>query len=251
MLEELHLREVGVQRLGGGRDRADGGVAGVLGGAPRLFGDLPKGFPILPAPFQFVAVALACFSSLLGQHAELLGFGAGHFRFYAALLDAVAGRVAVLALALGCIAPAFRLRVIVLVGRLRHRLFSRLSSGCRTHHVGTRYPRALHGLDCGAGARWCAPPGHSSLPTMTGRPADVCAVVHRTGGIGDLCDLGHRALPQPYIVSHSRIRSEEGPKMKFSPDRVADPAAIHGFRGTPLVVRIRQTPSGRDHLPNS
>jgi hypothetical protein len=108
-------------------------------------------------------------------------------------------------------------------------------------HVGTQHPRALHGLDCGAGARWCAPPGHSSLPTMTGRPADVCAVVHRTGGIGGLCDLGHRALPQPYIVSHSWIRSEEGPKMKFSPDRVADPAAIHSCRGTPVVVR---------HLPD-
>ena len=103
--------------------------AGLLRGAPRIFSRLPQGFPILPAPFQFLAVALTCLSSLLGQHAELLGFGAEHFRFHAPVLDAVARRVAGLALGLGCIAPAFRIRAIVLVRRFRHRPFSRLSSG--------------------------------------------------------------------------------------------------------------------------
>jgi hypothetical protein len=71
VLEELHLRQACVQRIGGGRYRCNRGVTGILGGMARFFSSAPKRFPLLSDRLELTSKALTDFPRLLGQHAEV------------------------------------------------------------------------------------------------------------------------------------------------------------------------------------
>ena len=123
VLEELHLRQVGAQRVGGSRHCRNRGVTGLLGGMARLFGrvarffgcmarffgSLPKRFPLLSDRLELTPNALTYFPRLLGQHAEVFSRRPGRFRLDAALFDTAARLLDVLSLVLRQFTRAFGL----------------------------------------------------------------------------------------------------------------------------------------------
>jgi Sulfatase len=143
VLEKLHLRQVGAQRVGGSRHCRNRGVTGLLGGMARFFGGmarffggmarffggmarffggLPKRFPLLSDRLELTPNALTYFPRFLGQHAEVFSRRPGRFRLDAALFDTAARLLDVLSLVLRQFACAFSLDATVF-----HRSFGHLS----------------------------------------------------------------------------------------------------------------------------
>jgi hypothetical protein len=120
VLEELHLRQACLHRVGRGRHRRNRGVTGLLGGMARFFGGDPKRFPLLSEPLELVPQLLTDFPGFLGQHADVLSDRPGRFRLDATFFDNTASLLDVLSLVLRHFSCAFRLNATLLGRRIGH-----------------------------------------------------------------------------------------------------------------------------------
>src|SRR4030095_9026382 len=73
ILEELHLRQTRVERVRGGGDFGNRGVAGLFGGRAGVFGRAPELLLLLSDLLEFFAALLPEGARVLGDHPQLLG----------------------------------------------------------------------------------------------------------------------------------------------------------------------------------
>jgi hypothetical protein len=95
ILDELHLSEIGGQRVSGGGNRLNGGMAGFFGCAPSVLGGLPKHLPFTAHRLHGLAMSLAECPGFVGENSKQFRLLAAGFGDDAALFggSAVATRL--------------------------------------------------------------------------------------------------------------------------------------------------------------